>query len=68
MTPEVTLEKAGVLLPTQHPAVGTYVMAVRTGSLLFVSGHGAFDVTAPSTPVGSATSSQPPKAPRRRKR
>ena len=42
MTPEATLERAGVLLPTPHPAVGTYVMAARTG-LLFVSGHGAFD-------------------------
>jgi enamine deaminase RidA (YjgF/YER057c/UK114 family) len=43
MTPEATLEKAGVVLPTRHPAVGTYVMVARTGSLLFVSGHGAFD-------------------------
>jgi enamine deaminase RidA (YjgF/YER057c/UK114 family) len=43
MTPEATLERAGVVLPTRHPAVGTYVMAARTGSLLFVSGHGAFD-------------------------
>ena len=33
MTPEATLERAGVLLPTPHPAVGTYVMAARTGSL-----------------------------------
>ena len=43
MTPEATLERAGVLLPMRHPAVGTYVMAARSGSLLFVSGHGAFD-------------------------
>jgi enamine deaminase RidA (YjgF/YER057c/UK114 family) len=43
MTPEGTLERAGVLLPTRHPAVGTYDMAARTCSLLFVSGHGAFD-------------------------
>jgi enamine deaminase RidA (YjgF/YER057c/UK114 family) len=43
MTPEATLQGAGVLLPTPHPAVGTYVMAARTGPLLFVSGHGAFD-------------------------
>jgi enamine deaminase RidA (YjgF/YER057c/UK114 family) len=43
MTPEATLERAGVLLPTRHPAVGTYDMAARTCSLLFVSGHGAFD-------------------------
>ena len=43
MTPEATLERAGVLLPMRHPAVGTYVMAARSGSLLFVSGHGAFN-------------------------
>jgi enamine deaminase RidA (YjgF/YER057c/UK114 family) len=43
MTPEATLEQDGVLLPTRHPAVGTYDMAVRSGSLLFVSGHGASD-------------------------
>jgi enamine deaminase RidA (YjgF/YER057c/UK114 family) len=36
-----------VSLPDPHPAVGTYVMAVRTGSLLFVSGHGAFSDGAP---------------------
>jgi enamine deaminase RidA (YjgF/YER057c/UK114 family) len=43
MTPEATLEQAGIPLPTRHPAVGTYDMAVAAGSLLFVSGHGAFD-------------------------
>ena len=32
-----------VVHPAQGTAVGTYEMAVRTGSLLFVSGHGAFD-------------------------
>jgi enamine deaminase RidA (YjgF/YER057c/UK114 family) len=42
MTPEATLERAGVVRPPRHPAVGTYVMAALTGSLLFVSGHGAF--------------------------
>ena len=47
MTPEATLERYGVLLPTQHPAVGTYVMSARTGRLLFVSGHGAFDGDGP---------------------
>ena len=47
MTPEATLEQDGVLLPPRHPAVGTYDMAVRTGSLLFVSGHGAFDCGRP---------------------
>ena len=48
MTPEATLEQHGVLLPTTHPAVGTYDMAVRSGSLLFVSGHGAFDEGRPT--------------------
>jgi enamine deaminase RidA (YjgF/YER057c/UK114 family) len=40
MTPDLSL-------PTSHSPVGTYVMAVRTGSLLFVSGHGAFSAGAP---------------------
>ena len=43
MTPEATLERDGILLPTPHPAVGTYATAARTASLLFVSGHGASD-------------------------
>src|SRR5215212_7702248 len=30
-------------LPPPARAVGTYAMAVRTGGLLFVSGHGAFE-------------------------
>ena len=47
MTPEATLERDGVLLPTQHPPVGTYVMSARTGRLLVVSGHGAFDGDGP---------------------
>ena len=34
-------------LPDPHSPVGSYVMAVRTGSLLFVSGHGAFSDGAP---------------------
>jgi enamine deaminase RidA (YjgF/YER057c/UK114 family) len=42
VTPEDALGKAGITLPTPHPAVANYVMAVRTGSLLFVSGHGSF--------------------------
>lgn len=41
MTPDLPL-------PKSHSPVGTYVLAVRTGSLLFVSGHGAFsDAGAP---------------------
>jgi enamine deaminase RidA (YjgF/YER057c/UK114 family) len=42
MTPEEALERAGLTLPTPHPAVANYVMTVQTGSLLFVSGHGPF--------------------------
>jgi len=47
MTPEAILVRDGVVLPTRPPAVGTYAMATRTGSLLFVSGHGAFDGDGP---------------------
>ena len=47
MTPEATLERDGVLPPTQHPAVGTYVKSAPTGRLLFVSGHGAFNGDGP---------------------
>ena len=43
MTPEERLERAGYTLPAPHVPVGNYAMAVRTGSLLFLSGHGAFD-------------------------
>lgn len=32
-----------LILPPPARAVGTYAMAVRTGELLFVSGHGAFE-------------------------
>jgi enamine deaminase RidA (YjgF/YER057c/UK114 family) len=34
---------AELALPPPARAVGTYAMAVRTGGLLFVSGHGAFE-------------------------
>jgi enamine deaminase RidA (YjgF/YER057c/UK114 family) len=47
MTPEATLQRDRVVLPTPHPAVGTYAMTARTGSLLFLSGHGAFDDDGP---------------------
>jgi len=43
MTPEAVLERDGISLPVGHPPVGTYVMSARSGVLLFVSGHGAFD-------------------------
>lgn len=42
MTPEEALERSGHHLRAGHPAVATYVMTARTGSLLFVSGHGDF--------------------------
>jgi enamine deaminase RidA (YjgF/YER057c/UK114 family) len=43
VTPEERLERAGIMLPQVNAPVANYVMAVRTGSLLFLSGHGAFD-------------------------
>jgi enamine deaminase RidA (YjgF/YER057c/UK114 family) len=42
MPPEQALADAGLALPALHPAVANYAMAVRTGSLLFLSGHGSF--------------------------
>ncbi len=36
------LEQQGIILPAPHPAVANYVMAVRTGGLLFLAGHGPF--------------------------
>jgi enamine deaminase RidA (YjgF/YER057c/UK114 family) len=36
----VTLDHA---LPAPNVPVGSYVMAIRTGNLLFLSGHGAFE-------------------------
>jgi enamine deaminase RidA (YjgF/YER057c/UK114 family) len=43
VTPEEALEQAGFALPEVNTPVANYVMAVRTGSLMFLSGHGAFD-------------------------
>ncbi len=42
MTPEQRLERAGLTLSAIHPVVANYAATVRTGSLLVVSGHGAF--------------------------
>src|SRR5690349_4654269 len=42
MYPERARADAGLALPALHPAVGNYAMAVRAGSLLFLSGHGSF--------------------------
>jgi enamine deaminase RidA (YjgF/YER057c/UK114 family) len=37
----------GLQLPTPNTPVGNYTMAVRTGHLLFLSGHGAFEDSRP---------------------
>lgn len=42
VTPEDALAAHGHVLPLPNAAVANYVMAVRTGALLFVSGHGSF--------------------------
>jgi enamine deaminase RidA (YjgF/YER057c/UK114 family) len=42
MTPEAALAARGLQLPAPHPAVANYAMAIRAGSLLFLSGHGSF--------------------------
>jgi len=42
MNPEEVLNREGLTLPVPHPVVANYVKTVRTGSLLFVSGHGPF--------------------------
>jgi enamine deaminase RidA (YjgF/YER057c/UK114 family) len=39
-TPEARLEAAGYTLPPPPQPVATYVTSVRTGNLLFLSGHG----------------------------
>ena len=36
-----------IALPAPHSAVGSYAMAVRTGDLLFLSGHGCFEDGSP---------------------
>ena len=42
MSPEEILERGGFTVPTPHPVVANYVRTVRSGSLLFVSGHAPF--------------------------
>jgi enamine deaminase RidA (YjgF/YER057c/UK114 family) len=39
-TPEARLARAGYTLPAPAKPVATYVTSVRTGNLLFLSGHG----------------------------
>ncbi len=43
MSPEERLEGAGLRLPEVNEPVANYVMALRDGRSLIVSGHGAFD-------------------------
>jgi len=50
MTPEDRLAQLHLQLPTPAKPVAKYKMAVTTGKLLFVSGHGPARVT-PNTPV-----------------
>jgi len=38
--PEERLREMGLSLPTASPPVGNYVRAVRSGNLVFLSGHG----------------------------
>ncbi len=42
MTPEERLEKEGLQLPVAHPVLANYASTVRSGNLVFVSGHGPF--------------------------
>jgi len=41
---EKKLAEMGLKLPEKPPAAGTYVGAVRSGNLVFVSGHGPVDI------------------------
>lgn len=42
-TPEDSLARMGITLPPKSASVANYVSAVRTGNLLFLSGHLPFD-------------------------
>ena len=44
-----------LVLPQADPPVGSYVMAARSGNLLFVSGHGPSKTASPATWVASVT-------------
>jgi enamine deaminase RidA (YjgF/YER057c/UK114 family) len=43
MNAEQKLKEMGVVLPESPKPVANYVRTVRTGNLLFVSGHGPYD-------------------------
>jgi enamine deaminase RidA (YjgF/YER057c/UK114 family) len=49
-SPSARLKALGITLPPPPAPVATYVGAVRVGNLLFVSGHGPFDVKDPTKP------------------
>jgi enamine deaminase RidA (YjgF/YER057c/UK114 family) len=42
MTPEEVLQREGLELPVAHPVAGNYVLCAKSGSLVFVAGHGPF--------------------------
>ena len=42
MTPEEALRREGIVLPIVKPVTGSWARTVRSGSLLFVAGHGPF--------------------------
>jgi enamine deaminase RidA (YjgF/YER057c/UK114 family) len=42
VTPEERLAELGYELPAPNPAVGSYVGAVTSGNIVFVSGHGPY--------------------------
>ncbi len=42
MTVEAKLAEMGLILPAAPAPIANYIRAVRTGNLLFVSGHGPF--------------------------
>ena len=43
MGAEQKLKELGIILPQPPKPLANYVLAVRTGNLLFVSGHGPYD-------------------------
>ncbi|MGB5132614.1 MAG: RidA family protein [Steroidobacteraceae bacterium] len=51
-TPEARLAAAGYALPDPPKPVATYVTSVRTGNLLFLSGHGECGETLKTGKVG----------------
>ncbi len=52
LTPEARLAAAGYALPAARDPVANYVTSVRTGNLLFLSGHGECGETLKTGKVG----------------